>query len=75
MTKSHPHFRIVSARGNQFRGHIVAANGKLVWRTEAYTTRAKVIKAIRVASDALIPASEAGGYLRVTDTTKAAKKK
>lgn len=74
MAKSHPQFRIVAARGNQFRGHIVGANGKIVWRTEAYPTRALVMKAIRVASDALIPASEAGGY-RVVDTTKAAKKK
>jgi len=68
MEKSHPKFRIVAARGNQFRGHIVGRNGKLVWRTEAYPTRALALKAVNVARAAC-------AEFTVVDTTKAAKKK
>tara|TARA_R110000868_G_scaffold304136_6_gene564654 strand:- start:122 stop:310 length:189 start_codon:yes stop_codon:yes gene_type:complete len=58
--KESPHFRIVRARGDQFRGHIVGRNGKLIWRTEAYPTRALVMKAIKLAKNAI----------NVIDTTK-----
>ena len=69
----YPQFRIVAARGNQFRGHIVGRNGKLVWRTEAYPTRAAAMTAVHVAMAATRLADSSGNG-NIIDTTKAAKK-
>lgn len=44
-----PHFKIVPAKGDQFRAQIIGANGKLVWRTEAYPSKALARNAIAFA--------------------------
>lgn len=64
------HFRIVHARGKQkFRVHIIAANGKKLFTSETYATRAGCLNAVDVVVNDL-PLN-----CSVDDRTKKAKEK